>query len=193
VNVAEILTTDSLKAHLSTVANDCNPGARAMAHHRITDHDASLRTALDAAVKRAERAEEAYKDKWTVRSLDIQIKPNPMEERATRAEADLAAMTAERDGLFKRLHAIIGIAEDDEGPPEDEWSIDDPAGIVTDLRTAYDAAIARCAELVVAVRDYCEWSEGGGDESCGTIRFMRMKHLAIEADVLFPTEGSVRL
>jgi hypothetical protein len=49
VNVAEILTTDSLKAHLSTVANDCNPGARAMAHHRITGHDAALRAALDAA------------------------------------------------------------------------------------------------------------------------------------------------
>lgn len=35
--------------------------------------------------------------------------------------------------------------------------------------------------LTEAVRDYCEWSEGGGDESCGTIRFMRMKRLAANA------------
>lgn len=44
----------------------------------------------------------------------------------------------EADDLLRRLHEIIGIANGDDGPPESEWSLDDPKEAVEALRREAD-------------------------------------------------------
>ena len=47
-----------------------------------------------AAEKERDEAREAYKQKWTVQQIDIVVKPDPMEQRATAAEAREAGLKA---------------------------------------------------------------------------------------------------
>lgn len=54
----------------------------------------------------------------------------------------VAELGREVERLLDRLHAIIGIANGDNGPPQDEWSLDDAAEAVRELR----AEVARLAK-----------------------------------------------
>ncbi|MCK9358064.1 MAG: hypothetical protein M0R22_13115 [Dehalococcoidia bacterium] len=129
---------------------------------------AALRSALDAAVKRADDAEirraSAVHDCERVRTATC--------TRAERAEADLAAMTADRDQLALCLK--------------------DGANRHSITKIEKNAALARVAELEAqrdeARRMFCE-AESVCSEGVKTARDEALVYWPDQADILYPPDG----
>lgn len=105
----------------------------AMREMEIAQHESSrLLEERGAAIARAEKAEKERDDS---------------EARCKAAVALQLASDEQRDTFFDKLHEIIGIANGDDGPPQDEWSTDDPAEAVRGLFARAEAADADAERL----------------------------------------------
>jgi ABC-type transporter Mla subunit MlaD len=173
--VAEILTPEQL--YEAAVKISASEGLGGATWVMVKAHDAALRTALDAANKCTDDAIKSADRRGSAMSRAL--------DRADKADADLAAMTAERNSLRLALDA----------------NADQLAQEIATARTLCEqraAALARVAELEAqrdeARRMFCVGiatyaSEGAYPGPGGKARQVCLVFWPADADRLYPPDG----